>query len=121
LTANFHELVYTVAEACAAARAGRTAIYEAIAEGALTARKRGRKTLILAEDLRRWVGGLPAIKPKSSTAGPAITNRDRCVIDDDGERTEVGPRVSATTCGSVTSSQGRVRCEGTQARNPPPQ
>ena len=58
-------LVYTIAEACAAARAGRTAIYAAIGEGALTARKRGRKTLILAEDLRRWVGGLPAIKPKS--------------------------------------------------------
>ena len=53
-------LVYTIAEACAAARAGRTAIYAAIGEGALTARKRGRKTLILAED-RRWVENLPAI------------------------------------------------------------
>jgi excisionase family DNA binding protein len=54
-------LVYTIAEACAAARAGRTAIYAAIGEGALTARKCGRKTLILAEDLRRWVENLPAI------------------------------------------------------------
>jgi excisionase family DNA binding protein len=57
-------LVYTVAEACAAARAGRTAIYQAIAKGELTARKRGRKTVILGEDLRRWVRDLPTIKAK---------------------------------------------------------
>jgi hypothetical protein len=49
------------------ARAGRTAIYEAIREGALTARKRGRKTLILPDDLRRWVEGHPAIDPKPSS------------------------------------------------------
>jgi excisionase family DNA binding protein len=55
-------LAYTITEACAAARAGRTAIYQAIREGALTARKRGRKTLILADDLRRWVESLAAIE-----------------------------------------------------------
>jgi excisionase family DNA binding protein len=59
-------LAYSIAEACAVARAGRTAIYEAIREGALTARKRGRKTLILPDDLRRWVEGHPALKPNPS-------------------------------------------------------
>lgn len=58
-------LVYTIAEACAAARAGRTAIYAAIREGALAAHKRGRKTLILTEDLRRWVENLPTITPEN--------------------------------------------------------
>jgi excisionase family DNA binding protein len=57
-------LAYSIAEACAVARAGRTAIYEAIKRGELVARKRGRKTLIVADDLRRWVENLPAVEPK---------------------------------------------------------
>ena len=48
-------LAYTIAEACVVARAGRTAIYEAIRSGELVARKRGRKTIILADDLRHWI------------------------------------------------------------------
>jgi excisionase family DNA binding protein len=57
-------LAYSIAEACAVARAGRTAIYEAIRRGELVARKRGRRTLIVAEDLRLWVEGLPAVEPR---------------------------------------------------------
>ena len=59
-------LAYSISEACAAARAGRTALYEAIRNGALIARKRGRKTLILPEDLRRWVESHPTIHSKTS-------------------------------------------------------
>jgi excisionase family DNA binding protein len=61
------QLAYSIAEACAAARAGRTAIYAAIRDGALIARKRGRKTLILSEDLRRWVEGHPVVKAKRTS------------------------------------------------------
>jgi excisionase family DNA binding protein len=60
-------LAYSIAEACAVARAGRTALYEAIRDGALLARKRGRKTLILPDDLRRWVEGHPALDPRRSS------------------------------------------------------
>jgi len=56
------QLAYTVAEACVVARAGRTAIYEAIRSGELVARKRGRKTIILADDLRLWIERLPRLE-----------------------------------------------------------
>jgi hypothetical protein len=48
---------YSVPEACALT----TALYQAIKCGALRAVKRGRRTLILDQDLRRWVEALPAV------------------------------------------------------------
>jgi excisionase family DNA binding protein len=57
-------LAHSVPEACSIACAGRTSIYEAIRNGDLRAVKRGRRTLILDEDLRRWVQSLPAVAVK---------------------------------------------------------
>ena len=58
-------LAYSIAEACSVARAGRTSLYEAIRSGALRAVKRGRRTIVLADDLRRYLETLPVVVPKS--------------------------------------------------------
>lgn len=60
------QLALTVAEACAAARIGRTTLYEAIKRGDLVAAKYGRKTLIRVDDLRNWLEQLPPIYTPSS-------------------------------------------------------
>ena len=53
------KLAYSIDESCEIAGVGRTYIYTAIAAGDLTARKAGRRTLILRSDLEAWLAGLP--------------------------------------------------------------
>ena len=58
------DLIHTIPEACALARAGRTSIYQAINSGELVAHKRGKRTLIFASDLQRYLDALPQIEVK---------------------------------------------------------
>lgn len=55
-------IAYSVEETRKVTGIGRTAIYEEIKAGRLRAVKRGRRTLILADDIRRWLEALPPIK-----------------------------------------------------------
>jgi excisionase family DNA binding protein len=67
-------LAHSIPEACSIACAGRTVLYEAIQSGALRAVKRGRRTLILDDDLRRWVQSLPAVRAKGTQTGNGGNN-----------------------------------------------
>ena len=58
-------LAYSIAEACAAARTSRTSIYQAIKSGELIARKRGRRTLVVHSDLKKFIESLPAVTHKA--------------------------------------------------------
>jgi len=62
-----YPLAHSIAEASARSGIGRTTIYELINSGKLPARKRGRRTLILAGDLRRCLESLPPITVKPNT------------------------------------------------------
>jgi putative DNA primase/helicase len=53
-------LAVSIAEAVRLTGIGRSSLYEAIRRGDLPIRKSGRRTLLLMEDLRQWVAGLPA-------------------------------------------------------------
>jgi len=48
-----------------------------IKSGQLTARKRGRRTLILADDLRRCLELLPPIKAEPDKRGAISVSRER--------------------------------------------
>jgi excisionase family DNA binding protein len=52
----------SIQEACSAAGISRTSLYAAIRAGELRALKRGRRTIILANDLRRYLESLPALE-----------------------------------------------------------
>jgi Helix-turn-helix domain len=54
-------LAFTIPAASAASATSRTSLYEEIRRGRLQARKRGRRTVILRDDLEAWLSGLPVV------------------------------------------------------------
>lgn len=53
----------TIPNAVEASGMSRTAIYEALKRGDLTARKAGRRTLISFADLQNYMASLPTYRP----------------------------------------------------------
>jgi len=54
------KLAYTLKEAIAATGIGKTSLYDDQAAGRLEMRKRGSSTIILTEELQRYLAALPA-------------------------------------------------------------
>jgi excisionase family DNA binding protein len=57
-------LAFTIPQAITTAGVRKTTLYAAIKEGRLRARKSGRRTLILRDDLRAWLESLPSLDLK---------------------------------------------------------
>jgi excisionase family DNA binding protein len=53
---------FRIPEVCRRTGLGRTTVYAAIKDGSLKAKKCGRTTIVLADDLRVWLAALPALR-----------------------------------------------------------
>jgi hypothetical protein len=99
-------LAYTIAEACEAARIGRTSIYDAIKSSKLIARKNGRRTVILAEDLRLWLQDLPARTPQATSKPQGIGDHLVTGIAQPSESTPETPAPGAIQNNSLDARAG---------------
>jgi len=59
---NSTKQAYSIAEVTRQAGIGRSSIYQAIKDGRLIARKMGRRTVILHDDLVEWLRSLPQLE-----------------------------------------------------------
>src|SRR5690242_20445595 len=64
--------VYTIAEACAVARVGRSTLYKHIRIGDLRAIKIGSRTCVQIDEFYRWLKAMPSSVPvlRSSSGNP---------------------------------------------------
>jgi len=93
------KLAYGVIEAAHVAGVGRSTLYEALGSGQLKAVKLGRRTLITADELRRFINSLPPARraegvPASGSPGA------------DSARTH---QVTASSCAHLAFGTGPTR------------
>jgi excisionase family DNA binding protein len=70
-------MAFTVDEAVVVSRIGRNSLYLAVETGALRARKLGRKTLILKDDLRAWLESLPSASSGGANEAEKLPGKNR--------------------------------------------
>jgi len=67
-------LALSITEACSASRIGRTTLYSAINAGELRARKVGRRTVVLHQDLVDWLASRPGARDHMAGAAQRSLN-----------------------------------------------
>lgn len=72
---NISPVALSVRDAVRLSGLSRSALYLRIAEGAIDARKAGRRTLILADSLLGYIKGLPPLSPAGTGATPIRRRR----------------------------------------------
>lgn len=65
---NLDPIAVSIADAVQLSGVGRSSIYEAIGRGDLPIRKRGRRSLVMVDDLRKWIESLPSHQPSAQAA-----------------------------------------------------
>ena len=70
-------LAFTADEATLVSRIGRNSIYLAVETGAVRARKLGRKTLILRDDLLAWLQSLPSASSSGGSEAEKLPGKTR--------------------------------------------
>jgi excisionase family DNA binding protein len=71
MSSAFHSpqrLAYSIADVVAMTGVCRSSVYTAIADGKLKATKNGRRTLIRARDVERWLDQMEKTSPRARTA-----------------------------------------------------
>ncbi|TWB62233.1 helix-turn-helix domain-containing protein [Nitrospirillum viridazoti] len=61
-------VVYSVEEFCTATNTSRSTFYREVNAGRLKPLKRGRRTMITAEEAARWLASLPAMNGEKQAA-----------------------------------------------------
>lgn len=64
------QLMFTLAEACAIARVGRSSIYGAVRRGELRVVKIGGRTLVRGSDLQEWLKCASPMRPRARAPAP---------------------------------------------------
>jgi len=67
----------TVDEACHTGGFGRSRFYEAVAAGQLVVRKFGKRTIVLRDDLDRFLDSLPVANAEIKTLGAVVDHLEK--------------------------------------------
>ncbi|WP_406854674.1 helix-turn-helix domain-containing protein [Alsobacter sp. KACC 23698] len=67
-TSGIEELGLSVPDAVRTSGVSRSKLYEALAAGELRAKKYGRRTIILRDELKAWLASFPDLTPSKSKA-----------------------------------------------------